>query len=391
MYTSGASDIIKLVKKARLFTRQKLKHLGGQEKLPQEQVQCLACQRYCQIASGKVGFCQTRLNKNGQLYALTYGILNGIQVDPIEKKPLYHFYPGTSCLSIGSYGCNYRCKQCLNWHCSWGFPSQEILKKLSFLSSDPGTSRGKPFRDRKIKPEEVVNLAVKKNIPGIAFTYNEPSIWPEYVYDCAKLAKEKGFYTVFVTNGSWSKECLEYLAPVIDACNIDIKGFYPETYQKMGAFFGQILEVTQLVVKKYKIFTELTTLIIPTINDSEKELKTIARWIVKNLGPEIPWHLSRFDPELAPDQQFQKLPTTPIETLKKAYNIGKKAGLYFVYVWAPPKKWTEELFSISDTFCPQCGKLIIKRSGWQPELVGIKKIEEKVNCQFCQTKLNLIL
>lgn len=370
--TSGVSDIIKLVKKARLF-----------KKLPQKQVQCLACQRYCQIASGKVGFCQTRLNKNGQLYALTYGILNGIQIDPIEKKPLYHFYPGTSCLSIGSYGCNYRCKQCLNWHCSWGSPANEILKKLITNSSLLTTEI--------IPPKRIVDLAIQKNIPGIAFTYNEPSIWPEYVYDVAKLAKEKGLYTVFVTNGSWSKECLEYLAPVIDACNIDIKGFYPQTYQKMGAFFGQILEVTQLVVKKYKIFTELTTLIIPTINDSEKELKTIARWIVKNLGPEIPWHLSRFDPGLAPDQQFQNLPTTPIEILKKAYDIGKNTGLYFVYVWAPPKKWTEELFSIGDTFCPQCGKLIIKRSGWQPELVGIKKIREKVNCQFCQTKLNLIL
>ena len=207
------------------------------------------------------------------------------------------------------------------------------------------------------------------------------------LFQIPHLQKRKGLYTVFVTNGSWSKECLKYLSPVIDACNIDIKGFYPPTYQKMGAFFGQVLEITELVVRKYKIFTELTTLIIPSINDSEKELKAIASWIVKNLGPEIPWHLSRFDPNLSPDKEFRKLPDTPIRTLKKAYEIGKKAGLNYVYVWAPPKNWGEELFSIGDTYCPKCKKLVIKRSAWQAEIVGL----DKNKCKFCGEKINLVL
>ena len=365
------------MKKARLF-----------KQLDKQKVQCFACQRYCKIAPGQVGFCQTRLNKNGQLYALTYGVLNGIQIDPIEKKPLYHFYPGTQVLSIGSYGCNYRCKQCLNFHCSWGGQATAVLAKLQNSNPPAGGPKLQTQTSKPVKPEEIVRLAIKKNILGIAFTYNEPSIWPEYVYDCAKLAKQKGLYTVFVTNGSWSKKSLKYLAPVIDAVNIDIKGFYSQTYQKMGAFLGQVLETTELVVKKYKIFTELTTLIIPTINDSEKELKAVANWIAKNLGPEIPWHLSRFDPNLSPDKAFRKLPDTPVETLKKAYHIGKKAGLKYVYVWAPPKKRNEELFSIGDTFCPKCGRLVIKRSLWQPEMVGVKG---KGYCQFCGEKLNLKL
>jgi pyruvate formate lyase activating enzyme len=355
------------VKKAKLF-----------KKFSHKKVQCLACQRYCFINNGQVGFCQTRLNQNGQLYSLIDGILSGLQIDPIEKKPLYHFHPGTQVLSFGSYGCNYRCKQCLNWHCSWGKPAGNILKKL----------KDGEFSNKKVTPEEIVKLAIKKNISGIAFTYNEPSIWPEYVYEVAKLAKKKNLYTVFVTNGSWSKECLRYLAPVIDACNIDIKGFYPKTYQKMGAFFGEILKMTALGVKKYKIFTELTTLVIPTINDSSQELKAIASWIKKNLGSKIPWHLSRFDPSLAPEADFQKLPDTPIKTLKKVYEIGQEAGLKHIYVWAPPKKWGEELFSLGDTFCPHCGKLIIKRSAWQPEVVAVDKDDK---CKFCGEKLNLAL
>lgn len=374
--------------------------------LKNKQVRCLACQRYCQINEGQTGFCQTRLNEEGNLYSLTHGLISGIQVDPIEKKPLYHFYPGTDCLSFGSYGCNYRCRQCLNYHCSWGEPAKTLLEKIknkkvkfkdkrSRLLRQPADSGGQAkFKLRAsnfelqttktVSPEEIVSLALQKNCPGIAFTYNEPSIWPEYVYDCARLAKEKGLYTVYVTNGSWTKESLDYLAGVIDACNIDIKGFYPQTYAKMGAFFGGVLKITALVVKKYKIFTELTTLVIPAINDSTKELQAIAGWIVKNLGPEVPWHLSRFDPSLSPDSEFRKLPETPVKTLKKAYQIGKKAGLEHIYVWAPPKKRGEELFSIGNTACPKCGRLVVKRNGWQPDLAGVSNGK----CKFCGAKLN---
>ncbi|HUV46696.1 MAG TPA: AmmeMemoRadiSam system radical SAM enzyme [Candidatus Bathyarchaeia archaeon] len=361
------------MKKAKLF-----------EQLTSGKIRCLACQRYCQITDDQVGFCQTRINKKGGLFSLTYGILSGLQIDPIEKKPLYHFYPGSEALSFGSYGCNYRCKQCLNSYCSWGSPARDILQTLKARSEKKGTTtKNLKF----VKPEEIVSLAINKGCAAVAFTYNEPSIWVEYVYDCAKLCRHKGLHTLFVTNGSWSEECLKFLSPVIEATNIDIKGFYPETYAKMGAFFGDLLKITELAVKKYKIFTELTTLVIPTINDSEKELEQIAQWIVVKLGPDVPWHLSRFDPDLAPDKEFRKLSDTPIKTLKKAYEIGKKAGLKHIYVWAPPKSFGEELFSIGNTYCPQCGKLVIRRNAWEPEIVGL----DKNKCKFCGFKLNLRL
>ena len=360
-----------LVYKAKLF-----------KKLSKNIVQCLACQRYCKIKLDNVGFCGTRLNKKGVLYSLTYGVLTGIQIDPIEKKPLYHFYPGSQVLSIGSYGCNYKCKQCLNYHCSWGKNAASILQQLK--------AQGSRLKAKIVSPASLVELTLNKGYPGIAFTYNEPSIYPEYVCDVAKLAKAKGLYTVYVTNGSWTKESLDYMGKYIDAVNIDIKGFYPKTYTKMGAFFGEVLKITQMVVKKYKIFTELTTLIIPGINDSNQELKALAGWIVKSLGPDIPWHLSRFDPNLAPIKEFKKIPATSVKTLKKAYEIGKKAGLKYVYVWAPAKNFGEELFSIGNTYCPKCGKLVIKRSAWQPEIIGVEKKGRKAICKFCKKELNLI-
>jgi len=361
------------MKKAKLF-----------KKLDNGKVKCLACQRFCLILPGQVGFCGARLNKNGNLFSLTYGILNGLQVDPIEKKPLYHFCPGTSVLSIGSYGCNYRCKQCLNHWCSWGSPADMILRGLK---SDKDIS----FRKDYFSPQAIVNTVLNNGYPGIAFTYNEPAIWPEYVYDVASLAKKNGLYTVFVSNGSWSQQCLAYLAPVIDAVNIDIKGFFQKTYQKMNGFFGDILTMTELAVKKYKIFSELTTLIIPNINDSENELKQIANWICDKLGPKIPWHLSKFDPNLANDNYFKKLEPTSITSLQTAYKIGKKAGLKHVYVWAPSRALGESLFAVGDTNCSKCDRLIIKRDGWIPDFIGVKKIKNQAYCKYCHQKLNLVL
>jgi pyruvate formate lyase activating enzyme len=356
------------VKQAKLF-----------KTLQKKIIKCTACQRYCTIEENKVGFCATRKNINGQLYSLIYGVLNGIQTDPIEKKPIYHFMPGTQVLSFGAFGCNYRCKQCLNFHCSWGEPGATILKEL----------REKSSKEKIVEPEQIVNLAKEKNIPGIAFTYNEPSIWPEYVHDVAKLAKKNKLFTVYVSNGSWTKENLNYVGQYIDCCNIDIKGFFKETYEKMGAYLGQVLELTEIALKKYKILIELTTLIIPTINDSEKEIKAIANWVCQKLGPETPWHLSRYDPNLAPDNQFKKLPLTSRQSLNKAYNIGKKAGLKHIYVWAPPKDVQEEPFSIGNTICPNCGKLVIKRSLWRPKIIGLKQKNNKVFCQNCDYQLNI--
>ena len=297
------------------------------EKLPGKEVRCTACQRYCLIKVGKVGFCLTRKNINGQLYSLNYGLASAIQIDPIEKKPLYHFHPGTEILSIGSFGCNFRCKQCQNSQCSWGRQATEKLTNLSNLDK---------VNNSYISPKDLVNLAIEKNSPGIAFTYNEPVIWPEYVHDAAKLAKEKGLYTVFVSNGSWTKEALNYYGQFISAANIDFKGWGEKVYASQGAFWGKIRENLILASKK-GIHLELTTLIIPGINDNPKDLQAIAFWIVKNLGKKTPWHLSRFNPDLAPDKEFAKIPPTPADTLEKAYKIGRKAGLAYVYIWPPQK------------------------------------------------------
>jgi len=300
------------------------------EKLPGNLVRCTACQRYCRIKKGKVGFCLARKNTKGELYSLNYGITSGIQIDPIEKKPLYHFHPGTEILSIGSFGCNYRCKQCQNSHCSYGEPSKSYLKNISNLNKENKENI------EYISPEDLVNLAIKKKSPGIAFTYNEPVIWPEYVHDTAKLAKHKGLYIVFVSNGSWTLEALNYYGQYIDAANIDFKGWGEKVYAKQGAFWGKLTDNLILASKK-GIHLELTTLIIPGINDKPKDLQAIALWIVKNLGPKTPWHLSRFAPDSAPDKEFAKIPPTPASTLEKAYKIGKKAGLDFVYIWPPQK------------------------------------------------------
>lgn len=346
------------------------------KKLPKNKVNCQVCQRRCVISEGETGFCLTRQNLKGKLYSLVYGVLTGFQIDPVEKKPLYHFHPGTQVLSIGSYGCNFRCRQCLNWSHSWGEPATSILK---------GLAEGR--KEKAIPPEKVVEVAKKGGYPGVAFTYNEPVIWLEYVLDCAKLAKKTGLFTIFVTNGSWTKESLKLLAKVIDAANVDIKGGNEESYQKQGAFFGKVLE-NLILAQKLGIFLELTTLVIPGINDKETELKKIAQWIVKNLGKKTPWHLSRFSPELAPDEEFQRIASTPKKTLEKAYEIGKKAGLEFVYVWAPPSSFGEEFFSIGDTVCPKCGEKMVTRSGWRPTIKGVRK---EGKCQNCQEDLNLVL
>ncbi len=355
--------------KARLF-----------KKLPKKEIQCTACQRYCRIKEGKVGFCLSRKNVDGQLYSLNYGFSSGLQLDPIEKKPFYHFHPGTSVLSIGSWGCNFRCKQCQNWHCSWG-----DLAKAKLKTGNWKLETGNDY----ISPDQLVNLAIRQNSPGIAFTYNEPVIWPEYVYDVARLARQKGLYAVFVSNGSWSKEALGFYGRVLDAANIDFKGWGEAVYTKQGAFWGGFLSNLVLAYKKYRIHLELTTLLIPGVNDKEKDLEKIADFIVKNLGPEVPWHLSRFSPSHAPNTEFQKILPTSKEALEKAYQIGKEAGLCFVYVWAPPVGEEIDFFGLGDTYCPKCKKLVIKRSGWQPELVGVKKDRDKGVCKFCGADLYL--
>lgn len=338
------------------------------QKKPNQNLKCLVCQRGCQISPGKVGFCKTKKNQNGKLKDLVYGIITGYQVDPIEKKPLYHVLPGAQVLSIGSFGCNYRCKQCLNYTCSYGEVAQKTLDRLASQA-----------KTKRIKPSQVVSRALEIGLPGIAYTYNEPTIWSPFAHDVAKLAKAQGLLNVFVSNGSWTKPTINRLAPLIDAANIDLKGFSKKTYQKQGAFWGNILDNLKHAFKK-GIFLELTTLLIPGVNDSEEELKKLTKWVASQLDPQVPWHLSQFSPELSPDPDFQKIPQTPVKTLKKAAEIGKKTGLKHIYVWAPNSN-----FSQGETTCPQCQAVLVKRSGWQPKTSNLNS--QNGQCKKCGQKI----
>ncbi len=339
------------------------------KKLSGKKVRCQVCQRRCLIPEGQTGFCLTKLNQADELYTLNYGLIQGIQIDPIEKKPFYHFYPGKMVPSIGSYGCNFRCKQCLNWPYSWGDEAFLILKKIK-------ESKAFPI----LEPEKLIKEIKSRGYQGIAFTYNEPVVWAEYVLDAAKLAKKENLFTVFVTNGSWTKETLDKIGPYLDAANVDLKGFSTKTYAQQGAFFGEIPEMMVYAQDKHQIFLEITTLIIPGINDDPKELKKMCRWLVKNLGPKTPWHLSRYSPALAPDKKFQKIPLTSVEELNKVAAIGKKAGLGFVYIWAPGGDLDGGFYAEGSTYCPKCGFLAIKRSAWEPEILAVDKNGKCTNC-----------
>lgn len=378
------------------------------KQLGAKKIQCLACQRQCIINDQQVGFCLARQNLGGALESLLYGQITGIQVDPIEKKPFYHFKPGSMVATIGSWGCNFRCKQCLNYANSWG--ATEELKRLK-----EEREKGKITETR--AAEEIAQTIVDEGYAGVAFSYNEPTIWAEFAADIAREFKSRYHsskslnpsplnpYCVFVTNGSWTRQTIDLLSspilptpdslptthphPLIDAANIDIKGFCEETHKKMGAYLGIIPEAAVYAQKK-GIFLELTTLLIPGINDDPDELRDLASWIVRDLGPDTPWHLSQYDPFLAPDAEFQKIPFTTAEQLKRAASIGEKAGLHHIYIWAPQAGCNR-----SDTICPNCRNIVIKRNGgWQPLEINIKKDSppsEAGHCQFCNFKLNVVL
>jgi len=394
------------------------------KKLSDKKVRCLACQRKCEIAEGRVGFCLARKNTEGKLYSLLYGQITGIQADPIEKKPFYHFKPGSTVATIGSIGCNFRCKQCLNSWCTWGPSATRTLHDLSRLSASASTREAR--RDGPLltltSPNQIVQQVLKSGYSGIAFSYNEPVIWAEFAADIATEFKVQNSkcnvdrpFTVFVTNGSWTRETINLLAgtvatgdakrghrptarneestgggeasgrtryQIVDAANIDFKGFSEKTYQKMGGVFGEIPEMAVYAQKK-NIFVEITTLLIPKINDDWEEIKKMTNFIVHKLGPDTPWHLSEYDPNLAPDLEFQKIPFTPPELLQKAYDIGKSEGLKHIYIWAPHQE-----YFVNDTVCPKCKKTVIERAGWTPSKIYITPPNK---CSFCGYILNVVL
>jgi pyruvate formate lyase activating enzyme len=280
------------------------------EKLDGQNVRCLACAHKCVIAPGNCGTCGVRENNKGELYLLVYGKACVFNIDPIEKKPLNRFLPGTKILSLGTVGCNFRCDFCQNWQISQA--SKGAGKKI--IGSD-------------LPPEEVVAVAKKYKIPSIAYTYNEPAVFSEYAHDIAKLAHAEGIKNVYVTNGYLTPESRKYILPYLDAANIDLKSFNDDFYKKVcGASLQPVLATIEDFLAS-GVHIELTTLIVPCENDSEEDLTDIAQYIVK-LDKNIPWHISRFYPH----HRMDKLEPTDIESLELAKNIGKEARIKYIYI-----------------------------------------------------------
>jgi pyruvate formate lyase activating enzyme len=298
-------------------------------------VQCSLCPHLCRIAEGKTGFCGVRKNEGGRLYSLVWGLSIAANVDPIEKKPLYHFLPGSYSFSIATVGCNLRCRFCQN----------------SDISQYPLLT-GK-ITGEELLPEDVVKSALAAGCKSISYTYTEPSIYIEYVLDTAKRAKEQGVLNVMITNGYISKEVVTgSLKGLIDAANIDLKGFTDDYYRRLcSARLAPVLDAVQ-AYHDAGIWIEITTLVIPGENDSEEELRDIARFI-RSVDENIPWHISRYFPRY----QYDKAPSTPVRTLDRAREIGLSEGLNFVYTGNVMGNAGE------NSFCPHCGREIMTRSG----------------------------
>ena len=328
------------------------------EKLPGSRVRCNTCQWRCTVAPGKFGVCRMYQNRDGALYNLNYAQASSVAADPIEKKPLFHFFPGTLALSLGSWGCNFHCEGCQNWQISCPTVNE-------------------PWRgSREIPPQAAIDMAQRSHCQGIAWTYNEPSIWFEYTLDSARLAKEHNLYTVYVTNGYISEEALDMIGPYLDGYCVDVKGFSDKLYRDLAKVsnWRGILDMAERAKNKWGMHVEVVTNIIPTMNDDDEQLDGIATWIRDHLGDLTPWHVTRFYPQ----HEMQHIPPTPVSTIERACSIGQKAGLRFVYVGNLHGHNGE------NTTCYSCGRLAVKRVGYRTELVGL----DGSKCRFCGAELN---
>lgn len=314
-------------------------------------VQCLLCPQRCVIGEGKKGFCRVRSNSGGSLFTINYGRCSSYGIDPIEKKPLYHFYPGSNIFSVGTFGCNLRCGFCQNWTIAHG---------------DPETIN--------LSPAKLVEIAAGhggQNSVGIAYTYSEPFMWYEFVFETAKLARAAGLKNVLVTNGFVNSQPLAEILPVIDAMNIDVKGFSDSYYNKICA--GEIHPVLQTVESAARhCHVEITTLLVTGLNDSEQEIKELVDWLA-GVDTEIPLHLSRYFPNYRMD-----LPPTPVAVMERAREIAAER-LSYVYLGNIPGS------EGSNTYCPQCGELLVNRTGYHAVNEGLNG----TNCCRCSREIRV--
>ncbi len=322
-------------------------------KLEKKTVQCMRCPNLCTLKPGERSFCRTRVNKDGTLYTVAYGNPCAIHVDPIEKKPFFHFLPKTTVLSFAIAGCTFRCKFCQNWEISQFKPEETYNFALT--------------------PEEMVDIAKQEKIPSISSTYSEPTAFYEYMYDVNELAKKNGLHTTVHSNGSINSEPLEELCEHLDAANIDLKYFDDETYSRISrGYLETVLETLETLVSK-GVHLEITNLIVPTLNDAEDMIKKMAQWVFEHLGGDIPVHFSRF----YPTYKLKNLPPTPVKTLERARDIALDTGLRYVYIGNIPGHSAEH------TYCPSCGRLLIERVGYEVRAMHL----EQGKCKFCWTEI----
>jgi pyruvate formate lyase activating enzyme len=325
-------------------------------KLENNAVKCSLCNHRCTIQDGKFGICGVRMNQQGSLRAMTYGKISAEAVDPIEKKPLFHYLPGTLSYSLGSVGCNFHCEHCQNWHISRAELEGAQLRSL--------------------EPAEGVRRAIASGSGSISWTYNEPTIWHEYPLDMGTLAKAKGLGTVYVTNGYITEEALRELAPMLGAYRVDLKAFTDDFYKKIcGGKLQPVLDSAQLA-KELGMHVETVTLVIPGLNDSMEEQEKLIRWVIEHLGPDTPMHFSAFHP----DYKMTDRGATPVATLEKIYRRAKELGLKFPYLGNVARN------SYENTFCPTCNATLIERQGFSSRFVAL----EDQQCSSCGEKIEIV-
>lgn len=330
------------------------------KQLDNGRVQCGLCAHNCTIDPNAVGICGVRKNLNGELFALNYGLPAAVNLDPIEKKPLFHFFPNSITYSLGTLGCNFFCKNCHNWDISQCQDLEHGLAKLDFVS-----------------PERIIEEAIGNDCKSISYTYNEPTIFAEYALDIMRLAHENGIKNVWVSNGYMSPDCLDSIIPYLDAANIDLKSIDREFYlENCSAKLNPIIK-NLVKIKQNNIHLELTSLIIPSLTDDIGMLNELAEFITSELDNDTPWHLSKFSPEIS--WKLQGLETTGEDRIYEAYQIGKDAGLRYVYVGNIPGDQKE------NTYCPKCGELAIRRMGR-----NIDRLDQNGRCIYCDRDLDII-